>query len=269
MHQLVVLLVIRQVKGGEGYESFSESLKDLTKLTEGLGLKSLPAGSTLRKAADRIGNEWLDKFLLKFAGKRHKIRVGVDSTGMQLHSSSHYYIEVLKRHSKKKKRKPGRPPKRKLKKGQYFNVASDLDQQLILAVKSARGKQSDAKRMRSLLKKMKPVYPQIASVHADRGYDANYNFEYIHEKMQAEPLIKIKNKTTPINRTKGEYRKQAKRKLNRKHGRPAKNHRNKAETIFYVIKRKLGEHIRSIKAYMQRNELLYKALAYNTLRLTI
>ena len=168
-HQLVVLLIVRQLEGGMSYKPFAERLKDLNRLTEFLGLKKLPSGSTLRKNADRIGNSWLNKILSSFAGDRHNIRVGVDSTGMQLQSSSNYYSEVLERHSKKEKRKSGRPAKRKIKKSQHFNVASDLDQQVILAVKSARGKRSDAKSMIPLLKKIKPISSQIGSVHADRG----------------------------------------------------------------------------------------------------
>ena len=224
------------------YKPFAERLKDLNRLTEFLGLKKLPSGSTLRKNADRIGNEWLNKILSSFAGDRHNIRVGVDSTGMQLQSSSNYYSEVLERHSKKEKRKSGRPAKRKIKKSQHFNVASDLDKQLILAVKSARGKRSDAKSMIPLLKKIKPISSQIGSVHADRGYDADYNFQYITEELHAEPLIKLKNKNTPINRTRGQYRKKAKQKQNHKKGRPPKNHRNKSAKPSFTSSKENSEN---------------------------
>ena len=73
LRQHFVLLVIRQVEG-KSYYSFAESLKDLNRLTDFLGLKKLPDGSTLQKAAKRIGNARLDKLLLKFAGNRSNLQ---------------------------------------------------------------------------------------------------------------------------------------------------------------------------------------------------
>ena len=103
------------------------------------------------------------------------------------------------------------------------------------------------------------------SVDADKGYDADYNFEFVKEELKATPFIKLRNKEIPIRRTKGAFRKEAKRNLN-KPGRPRKKHRNKNETIFFVIKRVMGEFVYALKPRMQNQELRFRHLAYNAYR---
>ena len=267
LHQKFVLLVIMKLEG-KGYDSFPRHLRDLNRLTEFLGLESLPAGSTLNRTIGKLKNSLLDKLLGAFAGNRSNLRLGIDSSGFNLNHSSEYYVDKIRYQSKKKPRKRGRPRKRKIKKFQQVTFISDTDNQLILAAKSSRGKKSDCKTLKPAFNKIKQLAGRIKSIHADKGYDAEYNFEYIKETLKAEPIINIRNEKIPIHRTTGKYRKQIKRKTRRKIGRPPKNHRNKTETIFSVIKRTIGHHINAIKAIMQRKEVLLKAIAYNTLRLT-
>ena len=267
LHQKFVLLVIIRLEK-KGYNSFPKHLKDLNCLTEFLRLKSLPAGSTLQRTAESIESSLLDKMLGMFAGKRSNLRLGIDSSGFDPNHSSNYYVNRIKYQSKKTPPKKGRPQKHKIKKSQHVTAVSDTDNQTILALKSSRGKKSDCKTLKPTFNKIKWLAGRIKSIHADKGYDAEYNFEYIKETLKAEPVISIRNENTPICRTTGKYRKQAKRKKRRKIGRPPKNHRNKTETIFSVIKRKLDPHINAVKAPMQRKEILFKALAYNALRVT-
>ena len=66
----------------------------------------------------------------------------------------------------------------------------------------------------------------------------------------------------PIWRTKGQYRKKAKRRINRLRA----NYRSKNESINSVIKRVYGSTVRSIKVSMQNKEVLFKEVAYNAER---
>ena len=134
LRQHFVLLVIRQVEG-KSYYSFAESLKDLNRLTDFLGLKKLPDGGTLQKAAQRIGNAWLDKLLLKFVGNRSNLQVGIDSTGFELQQASDHYLDRVQHQTKeeKKTRMRGRPQKSKFKNFQHTTFVSDVTRQLILA----------------------------------------------------------------------------------------------------------------------------------------
>ena len=116
------------------------------------------------------------------------------------------------------------------------------------------------------INKAKELFNQIISNDADRGYDAEYNHEYNNEVMGVEDRIKLKNKDVPVRRTKGTNRKIAKIKARKRRGRPRKNHRNKIETIMFVLKKVFGEHITATKAKGQRQQVRFRMISYNAYR---
>ena len=269
LHQHVVLLCVREYLG-MSYERFVEHLKDLDGLVSFLGLKSIPHFTTLQKVCARIKGSALESLYLQFASKG-KIRASMDSTGVGLHHTTHYYEERLEHFRKRKRKKDGkhrvgRPRKKRKRKHQYINGCCDLDRQILLAIQTQRGSQSDNKKMIPTLKKMKKLFPRIVSLDADKGYDAEYNLSYVNDEMNAKPHIKVRNEDVPIHRTKGVNRKKAKKELHNKRGRPRKNHRNKSETIFSVIKKIFGENLTAKTAKMQRQQLRIRILAYNAYR---
>lgn len=267
LHQHIVLLAMREFQKGKGYRQFCEELPDYVLLLVYLGLSCIPHFTTLHKVAQRLKNTALDYMILGFVRKA-KFRSGSDSTGLSCQHSTYYYEQRLEHFRKKKGKKPGRPRKRRIKKHQYTDLFMDLDAQLILSTTCLRGKQSDQKRMRQTVQKALTIFDRVISHDADRGYDAEYNHQYVRETMHAEDNLKLKNINVPIHRTKGHYRKQAKRKLHKKLGRPRKNHRNKAESIIFVMKKVCGEHLTATKAIMQRKQTKFRVLAYNAYRKT-
>ena len=98
---------------------------------------------------------------------------------------------------------------------------------------------------------------------AAKGYDSEKNHRIVVEDLGAEDRIRLKNKDKPVHRTKGFYRKKAKRRIKRLRA----NYGSKNETIFSVIKRIQGSMIRSRNVSMQNKELLFKEIAYNAGRL--
>ncbi len=76
-------------------------------------------------------------------------------------------------------------------------------------------------------------------------------------------IIPARNEDVPVCRTKGRYRKEMKRGYSKK-----KYHqRSKVETIFSVIKRTMGDEIRSVKTVAQNNEMRTKIICYNAARI--
>ncbi|MEM4378884.1 MAG: hypothetical protein QXX85_07885, partial [Candidatus Nitrosotenuis sp.] len=65
-------------------------------------------------------------------------------------------------------------------------------------------------------------------------------------------------------KTKGFHRKNMKRHFNWH----TYHHRSKAETIFSVIKRMLGEYVMSRYILTQNRETMYRIIAYNCYRIT-
>lgn len=266
VHQHIVLLAVREYQGGVGFDRFCEGLFDFQPLLNFLKLEKVPHFSTLHKVSQRLKGSLLEDLFLGFA-RRAKFRAGMDSTGLSCQYSTHYYEQRLEHFRKSKNKKPGRPKKRRKKKHQYNNLLIDLDAQLVLAVVLLRGSQSDNKKCIPTLNKVKEIHKQINSFDTDKGYDAEYNHEYVVEKVKAEDYIKLRNENVPVRRTRGANRKKAKRKAQKTAGRPRKNHRNKAETVMFVLKKVFGEHLTARKAVNQRQQARFRIIAYNAYRL--
>ena len=268
LHQHIVLLALREYHKGMGFRRFCELLPDYSLLLEYLGLSQIPHFTTLHKVSQRLSGSSVERIFLGFARKA-KFRAGIDSTGMSLQHSTHYYERRLEHFRKAKKKKPGRPRKKRKKKHQYTSIFADIDEQIILSTKLLRGSKSDNKMMQPTIKKAQELFNQIISNDADKGYDAEYNHAFTKEKMKVEDYIKLKNKDVPVHRTSGENRKKAKQAMKKKRGRPRKNHRNKMETIMFVLKKVFGEHITATTAKGQRQQARFRIISYNAYRKTI
>ena len=183
LHQHIVLLALREYNKGMGFRQFCNLLPDFSLLLDYLGMVRIPHFTTLHKVSQRLAGSYVENIFLGFARKA-KFRAGIDSTGMSLQHSTYYYEKRLEHFRKSKKKKPGRPGKRRKKKHEYVSVFADLDKQLILSIKLARGSKSDNKMMRPTIKKAKELFKQIISNDADRGYDAEYNHKFVNENMK-------------------------------------------------------------------------------------
>ena len=268
LHQHIVLLALREYHKGMGFRRFCALLPDYSLLLQYLGLSQIPHFTTLHKVSHRLKGSLVEVIFLGFVRKA-RFRAGIDSTGMSLQHSTYYYEKRLEHFRKAKKRKPGRPKKRRRKKHQYTSLFADLDKQIILSTKLLRGKKSDSKMMRPTIRKAKELFGQIISNDADRGYDAEYNHEYNNDIMKVKDCNKLKNKEVPVRRTKGTNRKKAKAQARNKIGRPRKNHRNKIETIIFVLKKVLGEHLTATTARGQRQQARFRIIAYNAYKKSI
>ena len=262
LHQHIVLLAIREYHKGIGFRQLCSILPDYVFLLEYLNLSRIPHFTTLHKVSQRLKSTIVEGIFLGFARKA-KFRAGIDSTGLSLQHSTYYYERRLEHFRKGKKRKPGRPRKTRRKKHQYTSIFADLDGRIILSTKLLRGKKSDNRMMRPTINKAKELFSQIISNDADRGYDAEYNHKFNNDVMKAEDYIKLKNKDVPVRKTSGTNRKKAKIRDRNKRGRPRKNHRNKIESIIFVLKKVLGEHLSATSAKGQRQQSRFRIIAYN------
>ena len=76
---------------------------------------------------------------------------------------------------------------------------------------------------------------------ADKAFDDESNHAFLREELHALSVIPARNEDVPIWRTKGKYRKDMKRGYSKK----MYHQRSKVETIFYVIKKTMGDDIMS------------------------
>lgn len=255
----IVLLALRQLMD-KSYREFIDIIEVCTEILNLLGISKAPHYTTLQKAAKRFMIRFLEKVMSGFIllTLTINVRTSIDSTGFQLTRASSHYTNVIKKDKK---------VRRKIKKHLKLTAFVDLDKQLIISNKIRRSPANDNIDFKPVVIKGKLLLnkarKKIKSFDADKGYDSEENHKLVVEELQAEDRIRLKNKEVPIHRTKGTYRKKAKRRINRLRA----NYRSKNETVFSVVKRIEGSMIRSINVGMQNKELVFKEIAYNANRL--
>ena len=104
----------------------------------------------------------------------------------------------------------------------------------------------------------------INTVVADRGYDSEQNHIATENLGIRNTIIRPKYEALPVYKTRGCHRKMMKRQFDWK----SYHQRSKAETIFSVIKRMLGEYVMSRYVKTQNREVMYRVIAYNCYRIT-
>ncbi len=248
-HQLFKLIVLKSYLGKD-YRRFIEFL-EISEIPKLISLKRIPHFTTLQKFSARQKIQELEKLILEscvLAKKRCK-NVGIDATGMSLDFASKHYAQriektILRRDFLK------------------LNMFMDLDNLMILSAKIRKKTRHDTRDVKALWNKIKHLL--FKKVYADKGYDADFFHKIVYESGR-KSVIFIKNPNVPIWRTKGTFRKLAKK--------DARNHqkgkRSLTETINSVLKRVYGETIAAKKLCTQKIELLFKILTLNLERLSI
>jgi len=252
----VVLLVLRQYERKD-YRGFVDWLEIATPITEYLRLKRIPHYTSLQKASARLESIWLRRIIARFVKERESeetmvMVIGIDSTGYRLEHASKYYQTRLTYKGKE------RDIRRKHLKS---TISADMNTQLIVSVKHRRGPASDHKDFPPVVRN---THREVrASVYvADRGYDSEANHQLVRDELGAHSIIPPRNQDVPAHRTNGQYRKEMKKKFDKK----TYNQRAKTETVFSVVKRTMGENIYSRKVSTQNREIELRYIAYNARR---
>jgi hypothetical protein len=222
----------------KSYREFVDILEVCTGILNLIGISKVPHFTTLQKAAKRFRVSFLEKIMSGFIllTMTVNVRTGIDAAGFQLTRASSHYTKVLKKDRKKR---------RKIRKYLKLTAFCDLDKQLIISHKIRRSPANDNIDFKPAAIKGKEILEKSGkkakSVDGDKGYDSEENHKFVVEELNAEDRIKMRNKDVPIYRTKGVYRKKAKRRIKRLRA----NYRSKNETVFSVIKRIEGSTVRS------------------------
>ena len=251
----IVLLALRQ-RMDKSYREFCDIIDICTEMLGLLGIKKTPHFTTLQKAAKRLKASFLERVMSGFIlfSMTIYVRTGIDATGLQPTRASAHYTTVLRKNKK---------ARRRIKNHIKLTTYVDLGRQIIISQKIRRSPANDNRDFKPVVMKGKKILSnarkKIKSLDADKGYDAEENHRLVVEDLQAEDRIRLKNKDKPIWKTRGRYRKQAKRRIKRL----IRNYRSKNETTFSTLKRVNGSTIRSIKVSMQNKEVLFKEIVYN------
>jgi len=143
-----------------------------------------------------------------------------------------------------------------------LTIGAELRTQLVTAIKVRRGPANDNRDFEPVVRRAHAI-KRIKVGIGDKGYDAEKNHELLREELHAQSIIPARHEDVPIWRTRGRYRKEMKRGYSKK----TYHQRSKDETIFSVIKRTMGDEVRSIGVKGQNNEMRLKIISYNAARI--
>ncbi len=153
--------------------------------------------------------------------------------------------------------------RRRIRRFIKLTIGADLKTQLVTSIKVRRGPANDNCDFTPVVRKAHAVKPIKVGI-GDKGYDAEKNHELLRDELHAQSIIPARQQHVPVWRTRGRYRKQMKKGYSKK-----KYHqRSKDETIFSVVKRTMGDEVRSVKTKAQNNEMRLKIISYNAARIT-
>jgi transposase len=142
-----------------------------------------------------------------------------------------------------------------------LTTGTELREQLVTSVAVRRGPHADATDFPSVARKAHSVRPIRVGI-GDRGYDSERIHALLREELGASSMIPPRMKDVPLWRTEGVYRKEMKRRFSRS----VYGQRAKAETVFSVVKRTMGDEMRSVRAKGANNEARVRLIAYNAMR---
>ena len=143
-----------------------------------------------------------------------------------------------------------------------LTIGTELRTQLVTAIKLRRGPANDNRDFEPVVRKGHSVKPIRVGI-GDKGYDNEDNHELLRDELGAMSIIPARYQDVPIWRTRGRYRKEMKRGYSKK----VYHQRSKDETVFSVVKRTMGDEVRSVGVKAQNNEMRLKIIAYNAARI--
>jgi len=153
--------------------------------------------------------------------------------------------------------------RRRIRRFLKLTIGAELKTQLVTSIKVRRGLANDNCDFTPVVRKAHSV-KSIKIGIGDNGYDAEKNHELLRDELHAQSIIPARHQDVPVWRTRGRYRKQMKKGYSKK----MYHQRSIDETIFSVVKRTMGDEVRSVKTKAQNNEMRLKMISYNAARIT-
>ena len=144
----------------------------------------------------------------------------------------------------------------------------DCRTHLILAAVSGRGPSPDCPHVREALRAARERR-QIQAVLADAGYDAEWVHQFIRDELDMRSFIPPTAGRPTDKPPAGRYRRAMRTYFRRPKQRRRYGQRWQVETVFSMIKRRLGECVNACSDRRQRRAMLLKAIVHNILILLL
>lgn len=197
----------------------------------------------------------------------------VDSTCYEPRHRSRHYDRVCRRMELKPGQKYAKKPgkygpevnasrSRKLRRMPKLALAVAAASHRILAAKASAGNGSDAPDFDPLLYQSWRR-ARVKTVVADAGYDSEANHRIARLDMNVRSVIPATIGRPSASGPAGRYRRLMKQRFARKADKSLYGQRSQSETVNSMMKRNLGEYLRSILTRRRKQEMLLKSIVHN------
>ena len=266
--QLFACLVLREHQG-KSYRGIEALLKDCRHWCRAIGMRKAPDHNTLCRAFQVIiSPQNVDRMLdlltrwFRTAGRLGTI-AAIDSSLYDTHHRSRHYEQRCRQNSSKDRDVVSDRRSASCKKTPKLTIASTLDH-VILAAFARTGMGAD----------YKDFVPVVRDAHrrcrfeiilADAGYDSEANHRLVREELGAQALIKTGSGRPTSKPPSGPWRRVMKKELEgSQKGRPY-GQRSQVETTNSMMKRNLGDSLRSRSAHSRAMEQLLRVVTHNVM----
>lgn len=266
--QLFACLCLREHQR-KSYEGVIALLRDSPEWRSKIGLKRVPAASTLCDAFGTLTSHWrinslLDQLAAWMEQRRRLGRtVAIDSTLLDVSYRSRHYEQRCRHMADGDKRSANQRRSRSARRTPKLIAAVDTRTHFILASRTRIGMGSDAEHFIPVLRTATRRNPQTRLALGDAGFDSHANHRIAREQLGVHTLIKATAGRPGSRAPASKYRRQMQRLLaGSQRGRPY-GQRAQAETANSMIKRNLGDHLRCRSDKRRRQEMGLRSLVHD------
>lgn len=213
----------------------------LTLLYYELKLPRIPHFTTINKFWLRIKQSWLETMIVRMVRSHEATLVAIDGTGFSLNARSPYYCVIAG------------------ERNQFMqtNAAADVKRKLFTAIRLRRKRRNENIDVPYLIKQSSKQL-NISAFLGDKGFDSENN-HVLAEKEGARFIAPLRKKSSKKYKITGIHRKQLVNNF------PSEiyHKRSVIEGLFSAVKRRFGHVIYARRFKAQKNELLFRIMAYN------
>jgi IS5 family transposase len=275
--QLVACLCLREPMK-LSYRKLEAHLYDVPDWLKAIGMQRVPDHNTLWRAfGELLTKSKIDKSLDLLAQLEQQVLnesmkvmpLTMDGTCYEPRHRSGHYDRVCRRMALKDGEKPGKYGRKvnlsrskALRRMPKLSVAVSAATHRILALKVGIGNGSDAPDFVPLLKAAAKRV-KVKVVVADAGYDSEANHVFAREQMNVRSIIPASIGRPTTKAPTGRHRRNMHHRFARQADKRLYRWRSQSETVNSMMKRNLGEYLRSILPRRRKQEMMLRCVVHN------
>lgn len=267
--QLFACLVLKEHQR-KTYRDVEALLRDAPQWCRDIGMKKVPDHNTLCRAFHalkliRRGGRLLDKLVQWFAVARQLgTTAALDSSHYDSRYRSRHYEQRCRHYTSAREKTPANTRRsRTARQSPKLGIGVCTRCHLILSARPRTGFGSDSPDFAPLLFDAWKRHPRLRDVLADAGYDSEGNHRIARLDMGVRSTIKTGIGRPGKNGPSGYYRNIMSKRLKGSQRGKKYGQRAQAETVNSMLKRNMGDALRSRSPRARRDEQMLRVLTHN------